>query len=112
MIELVPLTGGPSGRGKINQNGQFTIGTYEQADGASAGEYVVIIVQHNRPISREESRKLGPQHAEHADTRQMVSLKYASQATSDLSCTVSESRPNQFVFTVENQSGSSLIPAL
>ena len=102
-VELLPSAGGPSARGRLDLQGNFTLETYEKADGAEAGDYVAIIVQHSRPVSAEEGRRLGPAHEQHAGAHQLVSLKYSSRKTSDLKCTVSISSENRLAFTVEPQ---------
>ncbi len=100
-VEFVPLAGGPSGRGKIELSGKFKVGTYEAADGVAAGDYVVLVTQHTPPLSPEAARQLGPEHAQHAGSNQVVSLRYADRRDSDLACTVSDSRANSFDFVVE-----------
>ena len=100
-VELIPIAGGPSARGKINRTGHFGVGTYGAADGAPAGDYIALVLQHERPIGPEQARKLGPEHAVHAHASHLVSLKYSSRETSDLVCTVRDSEDNQLTFTVE-----------
>ena len=102
-IELIPVSGGPSARGKIENDGTFVVGTYSTADGAAAGDFVAIITQYVRPLSPEQARKLGPEHAEHAGANRVVSLKYSSRQDSDLACTVSDTGKNHLVFKVDMQ---------
>lgn len=45
-VEFIPETTGPSARGKLDSRGQFMLGTFETADGAIAGDYRVVVVQH------------------------------------------------------------------
>ncbi|MGI9456898.1 MAG: hypothetical protein ACR2NU_10070, partial [Aeoliella sp.] len=99
-IEFIPLRDGPSARGVINSQGQFTLGTFETADGAMPGDYSIVVAQHARPVSPEVARRLGPDHEVHAGSSQLVSLKYSDRDTNDLECTVSESDDNHFVFEV------------
>lgn len=102
-VELIPVAGGPSARGAINQRGDFVVGTYTADDGAAAGDFAVLVLQHGPQISPEAARELGPDHAEHEHETSRVSLKYSSRATSDLSCTVRESDLNRLHLTVEVQ---------
>lgn len=45
-VEFIPEETGPSARGKLDSRGHFVLGTFETADGAIAGDYRVVIVQH------------------------------------------------------------------
>lgn len=102
-VQLLSQSGGPTARGKIASDGTFQLGTFEASDGAPAGDYVAVIVQHTPPVSPSVARSLGPEHDDHAANQKVVSLKYASRETSDLSCTVSRADRNHFEFTVEPQ---------
>ena len=102
-VELVPLKGGPSARGQIDTQGKFTLGTFEQADGAIAGDYVAVIIQHTQPVSAEDARRLGPEHEQHAGANSLVALKYSSPKSSDLKCSISSATDNHLAFVVEHQ---------
>jgi hypothetical protein len=100
-VEFLPSTGGPSARGVIGSRGDFRLGTFETADGAPAGEYVVLVTQHARTLTPAEAEKLGPEHLEHAADQVLVSVKYASRDSSDLRCTVKPEPKNHFELSVE-----------
>ena len=100
-MELIPLAGGPSARGKIDLQGNFTAGTYENADGAVAGDYQVLIIQHAPVVRGEDVHRLDSSHQQHAGADALVSPKYSSRDSSDLKCSVSASEKNHFDFIVE-----------
>lgn len=100
-VEFMPMAGGPSSRGVIGSRGDFRLGTYETADGAPAGEYVVLVTQHARTLTPAEAEKLGPEHQEHAADQVLVSVKYASRDSSDLRCTVKPGPKNHLELSVE-----------
>lgn len=54
-VEFRNRNTGAIARGKLDQRGQFVLGTFSQADGAPAGSYKVIVVQHILP-----DQKLSP----------------------------------------------------
>lgn len=102
-VELVPAQPGPSPRGKTDAEGQFVLGTYESEDGSPAGDYRALVVQVLPPRAAEKVRKLGEAHAAHGGTIPVVSLKYATLNTTDLSCTVQASSDNNVKFVVDAQ---------
>jgi hypothetical protein len=101
-VEFLPAAGGPSARGVIGSRGDFRLGTFETADGAPAGEYVVLVTQHVRALTPAEAEKLGPAHQEHASEQVVVSVKYASRDSSDLRYTVSADSKNHFELSVDS----------
>ena len=101
-VEFQPTAGGTSARARVDSDGSFTLGTFNDTDGAPVGEYVAIVTQSNPPIDPKEVRKLGPEHESHADSVQVVSLKYASRSTSNLKFNV-EPKKNHFDLTVESR---------
>jgi hypothetical protein len=76
------FTGGPAGaNGRIQEDGSFTMGTYEEDDGAKPGTYKVVIVGATTPETRtyEEMMKgLGE------EPKSLIHPKYARSETSDL----------------------------
>lgn len=101
-ISFIPTKGGPSARGKLDTNGQFTLGTYTNNDGAIEGEHIVIITQPTVPIDPKIARTLGPEHQEHASSKYIISRKYSSQERSDLRSNVSSTEKNYLELTVKS----------
>lgn len=62
LVELVPIGGGTSARGRISVGGGYTVGTYGDQDGALVGEYVVLVSQPQLLVGA-----LRPAPAEHLD---------------------------------------------
>jgi hypothetical protein len=94
---------GPSPRAKLDDRGRFTLGTFTARDGAPAGEYRVILVQHfdsppTVPGSRAHVEPIAHQSSTHSDAR--VALEYADYATSPLRATVKSDGENKFEFVV------------
>lgn len=52
-VEFVPTAPGPSARGKLDQQGRFTLGTYAADDGALLGTHRVIVTQPLAPAASE-----------------------------------------------------------
>ncbi len=102
-IEFVPADASPSPRGKTDAEGRFTLGTYESEDGAPAGEYRVLVLHALPPRAAESVRKLGEEHADHGAQIPLVSLKYASPKTSELTCTVKPLSDNEVTLIVEQR---------
>ncbi|MEQ8208978.1 MAG: carboxypeptidase-like regulatory domain-containing protein [Lacipirellulaceae bacterium] len=100
-VEFIPESPGPSPRGKTDTEGKFKLGTYENADGAPAGDYRVVVIQVLPPRGAEHVRKLGEEHAAHGGRIDVVSLKHASPETSELSCTVEAKEQNDVKFVVD-----------
>jgi hypothetical protein len=94
---------GPSPRAKLDDNGQFSLGTFSAGDGAPAGEYRVIIAQHfDAPAMPINSRPPAPQsihdNSSHSDAR--VAPEYADYRTSPLRASVKSESKNRFDFVV------------
>ncbi len=102
-IEFVPADSSPSPRGKTDSMGQFTLGTYESDDGAPAGDYRVLVLHVLPPRAAESVRKLGEEHADHGARIPLVSLKYASPKTSELTCSVQPLSDNKVKLVVDQR---------
>lgn len=48
-LVFVPVEGGPSAEGKIDEEGNYVLGTFEESDGAITGEYQVMITALTSP---------------------------------------------------------------
>ncbi|TWT90317.1 hypothetical protein Mal64_07020 [Pseudobythopirellula maris] len=100
-IEFVPTTPGPSPRGKVDAAGNFRLGTYDDADGAPAGKYQVVVIQPMPPVSPTAADQLGEEHASHAASFKVVHLKHASPSTSGLTAEVEATGKNEMTIVVE-----------
>jgi hypothetical protein len=103
LVEFHSEKNGPSPRAKLDDQGQFSLGTFTMGDGAPAGEYRVIIAQHfDMPAMPMRSQPPTPQNAHdessHSDAR--VAAEYAELRTSPLRATVTSDNKNRFEFVV------------
>lgn len=70
-------------RGKINRDGSFTVGTYDDNDGAVQGEHQVVIVQHTANyLTAHLDIKIDHDHGE------LVHPDYFDYRTSSLKCVI------------------------
>ena len=102
MVEFHSDKAGPSPRARLNDDGQFTLGTFETGDGAPVGEYRVILVQHfDAPMpvgSQSKAPQIVHDSGSHADAR--VASEYADYRTSPLRAVVRSDGENRFEFVV------------
>jgi len=91
-VETKSLRTGAQARGTIDQDGRFTLTTFENNDGAVAGDHQVVIVQF---IQVEGIKNYRP------STMGVVNRKHASYATSGLTMRVDPKGPNQVKIEVE-----------
>lgn len=92
-----------SARAKLDTNGEFALGTFTADDGAPAGNYRVIVIQHfdvppraNHPQARGE--QIDHEHDPGTDIR--VSPEFANFSASGLQATVRPGSDNRFEFVV------------
>jgi hypothetical protein len=64
----------PTARAQVSPDGTFAVSTYDQADGAPAGEYVVT-VEWKKPVKV---------NGDYVLSQNLLPAKYSSRATSDL----------------------------
>lgn len=91
-VETKSLRTGSQARGTIDQDGRFSLTTFENNDGAVAGDHQVVIVQF---IQVEGIKNYRP------STMGVVNRKHASYATSGLVMRVDPKGPNQVKLEVE-----------
>jgi hypothetical protein len=91
-VETKSLRTGAQARGTIDQDGRFTLSTFETNDGAVAGDHQVVVVQF---IQVEGIKNYRP------STMGVVNRKHASYATSGLVMRVDPKGPNQVKLEVE-----------
>lgn len=91
-IELESVEHGVTASGKIMEDGRFTLGTYDTADGAVAGEHRVIIMQMIINDGRVDHSK---------DHGKPVDPRFANYGTSGLTVTVGEDGSTDLTIEVE-----------
>lgn len=91
-VETKSLRTGAQARGTIDKDGRFSLTTFEDNDGAVAGDHQVVIVQF---IQVEGIKNYRP------STMGVVNRKHASYATSGLVLRVDPKGPNQVKLEVE-----------
>ena len=103
VVEFRSQASRPSARGKLNPAGKFTLGTFAPDDGAPAGNYQAVVVQHFNVPPRSLAARMPAEHeahqgGSHADAR--VAPEYGDYATSPLRATVRPDSKNEFDFVV------------
>lgn len=91
-VELKSRQHGTHARGTIEADGSFVLTTYEKDDGAVAGLHDCVVVQ--MILAEDAKFRL---HG----TYGVVHTRFASYATSGLTCTVEPKASNDIVLTVE-----------
>lgn len=90
--------------GQTDENGNFNLTTYSNADGAPAGEYIVTVTKREtaEPSPAADPEEYVPPEAAGAAVPQrpasLIPEKYESPATSDLRATVSADGTNEPAF--------------
>jgi hypothetical protein len=103
---------GAIARGKLDPRGHFVLGTFSQADGATAGTYKVIVVQQIQPDQKlspdavaEHPFEDGHEHDEveheHGPTVWLVAPKFASYDLSGLTAEVQPVSSNNVKLVVK-----------
>ena len=83
-------------RGKLNRDGTFTVGTYEDADGAVEGTHQVIIIQRTRNhLTAQLEQEITHNHGD------LIDLKYYDYRGSDLVAKVEASETNNIKLLVK-----------
>lgn len=91
-IELKSREHGVQARGTIENDGSFSLTTYEEGDGAVAGEHDAVVVQF---IMTEDVSGHSP------STIGVVDRRFASYSTSDLVVEIKSDGPNDVLVEVE-----------
>lgn len=74
-------------RGKVNRDGSFTVGTFQEGDGAVAGKHQVVILQHvMTPLVAQAVTESEINH----DHGRLIHQQYNDYRTSQLECTIVE----------------------
>lgn len=97
VVNLVPEAAGPSARAKIGTDGKFDVGTFEATDGALAGQYRVLIVQH---LPSAENVRAAPADHEHAQDS-TVPLPYSQLESTPLAAEIVPDGKNRLELVVE-----------
>lgn len=96
-----------SARAKLDKDGTFVLGTFKADDGAPAGDYRVIVVQHfDIPLRANDPRRHGErfEHAHESGDSIQVATEFADFSTSGLRATVGPDSDNEFEFVVRRES--------
>ena len=86
--------------GRTNASGQFTLGTYENADGALAGEALITVTKwevfppSSEPIAGEPGYDPSKAYLSEKEGKLLVPKKYSSFATSGLKAVIDASDKN------------------
>ena len=110
IVTFSPRGLGPEAYGRTDQEGKFTLTTYAPADGAGAGEYLVLVVK-TAPAAAVpvmhgpdfDSTKIAskPAAAAPAANPGLIPVKYASLKTTDLKATVKADGPNEITLDLK-----------
>jgi hypothetical protein len=90
---------GQIAKGRIDQQGHFQLTTFEDGDGAVAGQHQIVVIQHFDPSvwsTKEPSkRELAAGHSHHEDTAGLVHRRFADYGTAGLSAVVKPQKDNR-----------------
>ena len=100
LVEFRCAQNGVVARGKLDAEGDFTLGTYKSGDGVPAGKYSAIVVQYVHVPDADESGREHPGVELDHHPSSMVDLKYSSYGTSGLTAEVKPEPTNRFEFVV------------
>jgi hypothetical protein len=93
-----PVASGGSGAIALtDEQGRYSLTTFDAGDGAVAGEYRVAFVKTIYP----KQEGVDPMVAMSGDPKNVLPLKFADSATSGFSATVAEGPENSFDFSLE-----------
>lgn len=102
VVNLVPDSAGPSARAKIHSDGKFMLGTFDATDGAPAGQYRVLIVQH---LPSPENVQAAPADHEH-DQNSTVPLAYSQLESTPLTAEIVPGGKNRLELVIERTDSS------
>lgn len=112
-VSFAPKSGQPTAVGMTDQNGEFTLTTYQANDGAAAGDYAVVVtkvISASTPEVQQEEHSMepnAPSGGEHSLTESgtktvlMVPPKYSNANETPLKASVKAGETNHFEFKVE-----------
>lgn len=115
-VEDATVTFSPTGTqppavGRTDPEGNYSLRTYEDGDGAAAGDYTVLVMKetvtaaaaptHDEVVASGGSPQAHSGAPGASTTKSELPTKYSSQATSDLKATVTEDGENNFDFNLE-----------
>ena len=99
-VMFTPKSGGASATGKTDENGKFTLTTFEPGDGAIVGEHVVTVTytgpESGAPENPESPEAYGAPAEKGAAEKPPIPTKYANPKTSGLTFEVKAGGPNEF----------------
>jgi hypothetical protein len=106
VIEFRHEFSGLTARGKLDDRGEFRLGTYRNDDGAPAGNYRVVLIQHfavphHAKISPLRAAKF--EHAHEAAAGVQVDTAVSSYSTTQLRADIRPDTENRLSFVVRRQ---------
>jgi hypothetical protein len=108
-VTFSPKGGGPPATGRTNANGEYKLTTYTAEDGATAGDFVVLVVKTAAPATFDpdaghDADGTGADDPMHAaqpaegESESELPRKYSRADETTLEATVSAGGPNNFDF--------------
>jgi hypothetical protein len=101
-VGIVEFRSQPDGRiakGQIDPKGHFQLTTFDNDDGAVAGQHQIVVIQHFDPKMWSTTNALEHEqaagHSHHEDAAGMVHHRYADYRTAGLSAVVKPQRDNR-----------------
>lgn len=101
IVNFIPDSGGPSARGKITAQGTFQLGTMTSKDGAMAGRYRVLIVQHHAAGSQLVRAPADHEHGQH----RVVPVRYSQLDSTPLQAEVKAISQNHLRLVILQAAG-------
>jgi len=111
MVSFSPKQNQPVATGRTNTEGQFTLTTYDPADGAAEGDYVVLVTKElaapptaasgHTPGKAFDSSAMHKAAAPGGGGTGALPDKYSRSDRSDLNVTVTKSGPNEIVLDLK-----------
>jgi hypothetical protein len=99
IVEFRSQPGGRIAKGLIDQHGHFQLTTFDNDDGAVAGQHEIVVIQHFDPkvwsTKKPLKHELTAGHSSHEDAAGMVHRRYADYRTAGLSAVVKPEKDNR-----------------
>ncbi len=104
-VNFVSTSGKPVARGSTDENGEYTVSTYKEGDGAAEGEVVVLVTKMESSAPKTASTEYGasaPYPGSKSSSKYIVPKIYTNRDTSPLKVTVTtDEAKNVFDFEIK-----------